>query len=335
MSSDRIPVVSLAGLASDDPSERAALARRVGLSCREVGFFYLVDHGVPAPVVAAAFAGARRFFREPPATKQQLSIRRSPHNRGYVAMADERLDPQAGADQKEAFNIGVEMPADHPEVLAGEPFRGVNFWPELPGFRADLLLYFDACLQLGRRLHRLLALDLGVSESFFDAHLTHPIATLRLLRYPPSGGQSSRHDAGAGTHTDYGNITLLATDGVPGLEVASRRGEWLDAPSVPGAFVCNIGDCLMRWSNDVYVSTPHRVRQPPAERFSIAFFLEVNPQSVIDPRDLFPEQPPKYPPVVCSSYLASRLDATYGYRSAAPGHALDEGRGLSAAERPR
>ena len=283
--------------------------------CREVGFFYLVDHGVPEAIVQGAFGGARRFFAFPLVDKERLSIRHSLHNRGYVAMADERLDPGAGSDQKEAFNIGVELPADHPDVVARKPFRGLNFWPELPGFREPLLEYFAACLSLGRELHRLFALDLGAEESFFTGHLTNPLATLRLLRYPGGPADGTRRDAGAGTHTDYGNVTLLATDGVAGLEVASRSGEWIDVASMAGAFVCNIGDCLMRWSNDTYVSTPHRVRQPVRERYSIAFFLEVNPDSIVDARDIFPDQPAKYPPIDCATYLASRLDATYGYRS--------------------
>ena len=178
-----------------------------------------------------------------------------------------------------------------------------------------MLGYFNRCIEISRLLHRAFSLDLGRDEYFFDRHLTYPIATLRILRYPKATPTSAaRIDSGAGAHTDYGNITLLATDGVPGLEVQNRDGQWIEAPSIAGAFVCNIGDCLMRWSNDIYVSTPHRVRAPPRERYSIAFFLEVNPESVVDPRDIFPAQTPKYPPIICADYLASRLDATYGYR---------------------
>lgn len=177
-----------------------------------------------------------------------------------------------------------------------------------------MLDYFAACLALGRTVHCGLSLDLGLPEQFFEQHLDNPIATLRLLHYPASAGQVRRRDGGAGAHTDYGNITLLATDGVSGLEVLTRQGEWIDAPSIPGAFICNIGDCLMRWSNDTYVSTAHRVRPPERERYSIAFFLEVNPDSQIDPQHIFPDQPPKYPPVSCADYLRGRLDATYDHR---------------------
>ena len=310
-----LPIISVAGLRSEDPVERAQVAHQLGTACREVGFFYVIDHGIEIERIQGAFDNAARFFALPLADKQRLSIKLSPHNRGYVAMADEKLNPASGADMKEAFNIGTDFPADHPEVLAGKPFRGVNFWPEIPGWRNEMLGYFDACLDLGRLIHRGFSIDLGLTEHFFDAHLASPIATLRMLRYPASAGQSQREDGGAGAHTDYGNLTLLATDKVAGLQVANRQGQWIEAPHVPGAFVCNIGDCLMRWSNDTYVSTPHRVRPPEQERYSIAFFIEVNPDSIVDPRDILPDEQPKYPPTSCSDYLTYRLNATYEHRS--------------------
>jgi len=309
-----LPIISLAGLRSDDPARRRTIAAELGRACREVGFFFVTDHGIPQEVCEDAFTLAKELFALPTAEKEVLSIKRSPHNRGYVAMADEKLNPESGADMKEAFNIGTDFPDDHPDVLAGKPFRGVNFWPSIDGWRQRALDYFDHCLELGRTIHRGFSLDLGLDEEFFAQHLTLPIATLRMLHYPPSAGSNKREDGGAGTHSDYGNVTILATDAVAGLEVLNRQGEWIQAPHVPGAFVCNIGDCLMRWSNDVYVSTPHRVRPPAKERYSIAFFLEVNPDSVVDPRDIVPGQAPMYQPITCAEYLASRLNATYDHR---------------------
>ncbi|PCM44662.1 isopenicillin N synthase family dioxygenase [Marinobacter sp. ANT_B65] len=311
-----LPVISLKGLRSSNLQERLATAAELGHACRDVGFFYVTDHDIPLAVCKGAFDLARQVFALPADDKAAMSIRRSPHNRGYVAMADEKLNPESGADMKEAFNIGTDFPEGHPDVLAGKPFRGVNFWPPIEGWREQALNYFDHCLELGRTIHRGFSLDLGLSEDFFAQHLTLPIATLRMLRYPPTAGSTDREDGGAGTHSDYGNITILATDEVAGLEVLNRKGEWIQAPHVPGAFVCNIGDCLMRWSNDVYVSTPHRVRPPARERYAIAFFLEVNPASVIDPRDVMPDQVPKYEPVTCAEYLAARLNATYDHRQA-------------------
>jgi isopenicillin N synthase-like dioxygenase len=311
---NQIPVISLSGLLSDDPAQRQLTATTLGKACREVGFFYLIDHGMPAAVREAAFAASQQFFAMPLADKQALSIRQSSNNRGYVAMADEKLNPEAGSDQKEAFNIGGDLDASHPDVVANKPFRGVNFWPELVGFRANLLEYFERCLAIGRAVHRGFSLDLGVDEAFFDAPLADPVATLRLLHYPASSGDSQRPDAAAGTHTDYGNVTLLATDEVAGLEVLTRQGQWMEAPYIPGAFVCNIGDCLMRWSNDVYRSTPHRVRPPQQERYAIAFFLEVAPDTLVDPRDIRPDEAPQYEPIRFADYLTQRLNATYDHR---------------------
>ncbi|WP_106478519.1 isopenicillin N synthase family dioxygenase [Phytohalomonas tamaricis] len=312
---NHLPIISVADLRSDDSAKRRYVADQLGRACREVGFFYVVDHGIREATIDTAFAEAKRFFGLPLEEKQKLSIKLSPHNRGYVAMSDERLNPKAGVDMKEAFNIGVDLPEDHPKVKSGEPFRGANFWPDLPNWKINTQAYFDACLDLGRLIHRGFSLDLGLPEIFFDPHLATPIATLRMLHYPASASEQARQDGGAGTHTDYGNLTLLATDTVAGLEVRNRQGDWIEAPHIPGAYVCNIGDCMMRWSNDTYVSTPHRVRPPQQERYSIAFFLEVDPNSVIDPRDIISSQSPKYEPVTCADYLASRLNATYEHRA--------------------
>ena len=115
-------------------------------------------------------------------------------------------------------------------------------------------------------------------------------------------------------HTDYGNVTLLATDAVGGLMVQDRSGRWLDAPVVPDAFVCNIGDCLMRWSNDVYVSTPHKVVSPPGkDRYSVAFFLDPNPDAIVAclPSFTSADRPAKYPPISGAEFLRSRLEPTY------------------------
>ncbi len=313
--STSLPTFSLQNLTAQDPEERRHYAKELGRACREIGFFCLSDYPVEPELLAGLFTQAHALFALPQKDKQALSILRSPHNRGYVALSDERLNPNLGADHKEAFNIGVDMPADHPEVLARMPFRGVNFWPHLADLKPVALDYFARCTELGRLLHKSFALDLDLPEHYFEPHLTAPIATLRLLHYPPATTPSSRHDAGAGAHSDYGNVTLLATDGVPGLELCTRDGTWLDVTCPAGALICNIGDCLMRWTNDTYRSTVHRVRQPDRERYSIAFFLEVNPESVIDPRDIFPHEPPRYARVTCATYLASRLDSTYAGRN--------------------
>jgi isopenicillin N synthase-like dioxygenase len=312
-----LPVIDVSGLTSDELSARARVAAELGHACREIGFFYVVNHGISETTRAAMFAASREFFALPVAAKEQYSIKRSPHNRGYVALEGERLDEAAArADYKEAFNIGLELAPDHPEVLAGKPFRGVNLWPALPHWRETVLAYYDACWALGRRLHRSFALDLGIAEDFFEDKLDAPLATLRMLHYPPQPQSQDRApDSGAGMHTDYGNLTILATDGIAGLQVRTHSGAWLDAPHIAGAFVCNIGDCLMRWTNDVYLSTPHRVAIPVQDRYSVAFFLDPNPDARVEVLEgcIAPGAASKYRPTTGADYLRERLTATYDH----------------------
>ncbi len=305
-----IPVIDAAPLRGPDLAARRAVADQLGHACREVGFFYVTGHGISEATRAGVFDAARRFFAQPMPAKAALSMSRSPNNRGYAAIGTERLDDRIAADQKEAFNIGLELNADDPEVVQGKPFRGLNMWPDLPAWRETVLAYYDSCQRLQLELHRGIALDLGLAEDFFDDKLDRPISTLRMLHYPP--GHADEHELGAGTHTDFGNLTVLATDGVAGLQVQRRDGAWLDAPDIPGAFVCNIGDCLMRWTNDVYVSTPHRVQRPASERYSIAFFADANPEAVVEaiPSCVAPGQAAKYPPITSADYLRQRLNAT-------------------------
>jgi isopenicillin N synthase-like dioxygenase len=309
-----IPIIDIAGLRSGDPARRRAVAGELGSACRDTGFFYAQNHGVAPSLVAAAFAGAKAFFALPMAEKLALDLKRTPNNVGYGELHSEQLDPTAPADLNESFNIGLELPADDPEILAGIPFRGVNFWPPIAGWRDTMLDYFNASWAVGRLLHRGFCLDLGLDEDFFEDKLDAPMAVLRLLRYPARTGSEAARQFGAGEHTDYGNLTLLATDGVAGLQLRDRAGSWVAAPSIPGTFICNIGDCLMRWTNDIYVSTPHRVLPPTQERYSIPFFLDPNPDARVETIPGF--GPSKYPPTTGARYLKERFDATYAHRAA-------------------
>lgn len=305
MSASSIPLIDISPLTSPDPQARRAVAAQVGEACRGIGFFGITGHGVPRALMDDTFAASREFFAQPVAAKHALAYGKLDSNRGYVGLGVEALDEKQGADQKEAFNL----------IWTDGQTRQPNVWPEIAGWRERVQAYFDATFAAGRLLHRAFALDLGLAEDFFADKIDRPLATLRLLRYPDAA-PGAAEAPGAGTHTDYGNVTLLATDGVGGLQVRTRDGRWLDAPSVPGAFICNIGDCLMRWTNDVYVSTPHRVVRPQRERYSIAFFLDPNPDALVSaiPSCVPAGEAPRHAPITTQAYLQSRFDATYGAR---------------------
>ena len=309
-----LPIIDVSGLAGADEKRLAKISFEIGEACRDIGFFYITGHGIDTSTMERVFEQAQEFFALPQEQKAVLAIHETSGNRGYVHLRTEALDPGHNVDNKEAFNIGLELVPDDPEVLAGVPSRRMNMWPQLQAFRAVMLDYFNRVHQLGIDLHHAIAHDLGMETDHFDPLFTRPMATLRLLHYPDA--KERRGDFGAGTHTDYGNLTILLTDDAGGLQVQRLDGEWIDAPYVPGAFVCNIGDCLMRWTNDVYKSTPHRVIEPVGrDRYSIAFFLDANPEAMVDVLEscIGPDRPRKYAPITAADYLASRFAETYGF----------------------
>src|SRR5271166_4618731 len=200
-----LPIIDLSSW-SGGGAAAAEVVKAIGAACRDVGFFYVVGHGVPTTLMDEAFAQSCRFFALPLAAKEAIAIETVGGNRGYSALMHEALDPSRGPDLKEAFNVGFELQPDDPEFLAGKPFRSLNAWPRLAGFRETMLAYYDACAALGARLHQAFAGDLGVAPDFFADKFDRPMATLRLLRYPAAAEER----IGAGAHTDYGNLTLLA-----------------------------------------------------------------------------------------------------------------------------
>ena len=307
-----IPIIDAEDLLGGNGGE-ARVVKAIGRACRQIGFFYVRGHGIPEATVQAVFEHGAGFFAAAPSVKQAVRYTGTSGNRGWVPLGGETLDPGTAPDLKECFNIGLELAENDPDLVAGKPFRHPNPWPALAGFRAAMLDYFDRVHRLGRELHRAFALDLGIDPSFFDDKLDRPMAVLRLLRYPHDATPVAPDQMGAGEHTDYGNLTLLATDGVRGLAVRTRDGAWIEAPTVPGALLCNIGDCLMRWTNDVYVSTPHRVVSPRGrDRHSVAFFLDPNPDCLVACLPgCMKDGVPKYAPVLAADYLRSRLEPTY------------------------
>jgi isopenicillin N synthase-like dioxygenase len=313
-----IPVIDVAPLVSGSAEGAQAVAKALGQACRDVGFFYISGHGVSPALMKRVFDTSAAFFTGPASIREAVSFSGLGDNRGYIRLGGETLDPGKPPDVKEAFNIGLELPPDDPEMLARAPFRAANLWPDMPDFRDTMLDYFNQVWRLGRDLHRGFALDLGLAPDYFETRLDRPNATLRLLHYPQSAVPLSDGQLGAGVHTDYGNVTLLATDAVGGLMVQDRSGRWLDAPVIPDTFVCNIGDCLMRWSNDVYVSTPHKVVNPGKDRYSVAFFLDPNPDAVVAclPTCISADRPAKYEPITGAEFLRSRLEPTYAAKRA-------------------
>jgi len=309
---DLIPVVDLA--APD-------AARGLDEACRSVGFMSIVGHGIPRPVIDRMLAATDAFFALP--LEQKLALRSpSPEvNRGYAAKGTEGLTYSLGIEGRppdlfEAFNIGP----DHrpPQVPADRPEFAPNRWPAHPdGLRPALVAYFDAVAGLARRITGVMADALGLDARFFADKTDHSTDTLRVLHYERAAGEpdpvAGQHRMGA--HTDYGILTVLYADRVPGLEIVGPDGEWHAVIPPADAFLVNLGDLLAEWTNDRWRSTLHRVVPPartvdgPAVRRSMAFFHDGNYDALIEclPTCCSPDDPPRYPPVIAGEHLMAKL----------------------------
>jgi isopenicillin N synthase-like dioxygenase len=307
---DRVPVIDVSALRSDDPGGVAMVADQIGAAARDIGFFYVVGTGVPSEVFDDLLTASKEFFALPVETKMQTYIGRSDCHRGYVPQGEEVF---AGGmiDLKEAYDCALELPADDPDYLAGNPMLGPNQWPDLPGFAEAITAYYTAMLEFGQLLFRAFALALGEPADYFASKAVKAPSQLRLVHYPFNPDAVDAQ--GIGAHTDYECFTLLRPT-APGLEALNGAGEWIDVPPLPDAFVVNIGDLIETWTNGQFVATTHRVRRVAEERYSFPLFFCVDYDTVIEPlpRFLTPGSEPAAP-LVAGEHLFAQTSATFRY----------------------
>jgi len=313
-----IPVIDLAGLVAPGEPGLAEVGRAIRRASIEVGFFYIANHGVPQAVIGAAFAESRAFFRAPAAVKE--SVRVNALHRGWLGPGGAVMDGATRPDLKESFIFGLELDEDDADVRAAKPLMGPNRWPAaMPGVRTALSAYYDAVLACGQRLLRGFAAALDLPPDHFAAAFARPLARGSTIWYPPQPPGLGESQFGVSAHTDYGCITILAQDDTGGLQVRNRAGEWVAAPPIPGTYVINIGDLMARWTNDLFVSTPHRVVNASGrERQSIAVFYDPHPDTEIAvlPHCVGAGASAAYPPTTCGEHVLGRFARSFAYRKA-------------------
>ena len=315
-----LPLIDLAPALDSDGASARRIAAELHDALRTVGFACLRGHGVPAQTTADAFAASRDFHASRLEDKQSIAI--NAFHRGYMGLASSTIVTSSVArvtrpNLSESLMLMHDLAPDDPALLAGEPLQGPNQWPAwLPGFRAPIDRYREAVDRVCRRLVRLIALGLGLPAGALDVHFERPTTFLRALHYPPQPVDATGQ-FGSAPHTDYGVITLLAQDATGGLQVRPRGGDWIDAPPIEDTFVLNVGDMLARWSNDRFVSTPHRVvNSSGVDRYSLPYFFDPGMDRTIEclPTCTDAAHPPRYPAVRYGDYLMERLDKNYDYR---------------------
>lgn len=317
-----VPVIDIAPFRLGDAAAQRAVAEAVDRACRDIGFLVIAGHGVDANLVKATRAVSRAFFDLPLADKQRIA-RPAPHiTRGYIGLHAESLarsrEPGAyGSDLNESLMIGPVDALPAAVAASGGAHFAPNLWPEEPAaLREVWSAYYRAMGELAATVMRIFAAALQLPQGFFDAKIDHHISRLRVRNYPAQAAAPAPGQIRAGAHSDYGSLTLLATEDKPGgLQVCNAAGDWRDVPIVPGTFIVNIGDLMARWTNDTWVSTLHRVVNPPAEaagtdtrRLSLVFFHNPNHDAAIE--SLVSDRPARYPATTSGEHLRRLFTAT-------------------------
>ena len=324
---DTVPVIDISGLSSADTEVRQAVIDELGAACREIGFFQIVGHGADLDLVEQMYDVSRRFFDLPLADKRSVAQPDPSAIRGYTAVGEETFaygyNTTTPPDLHEKFDIG---PVDVPE---GDPYYGPdnaaghfmpNLWPpHMPEMEQVWTEYFRVMNDLSRRLMAAFALALELRQDFFDDKIDKDISMLRAIHYPHHDVPPLPGQMRAGAHSDYGSLTIVRQEVAPGgLEVFTKDGDWVSVPVVPGGFVVNLGDLMAQWTNDLWVSTRHRVVNPPpgsgdTRRMSLVFFHQPNYDALVEclPSCLHGDDVAKYPPVTSGDHLVTKFVRTH------------------------
>ena len=321
-----VPVIDIAAFARDDALARAGVVAAVKRACEQVGFFVITGHKVPEEKIRDAFSEGRAFFRRPLDEKMRIRRPGPGISRGYNSLAGQSLGltigQKAPPDLMESLGFGPLEPNDDPYWTAGfGPIHAhANLWPaDMPRFRQAVSDYWRAMEVLSARLMRIFALALDLDEDFLVKRSDRHVTNMRVNYYPAQDRPPDPGQLRAGAHSDYGAFTILKGENAPGcLQVLRRGGDWADVPLVDDGFIINIGDLLMRWTNEKWVSTIHRVINPPesvrrhADRMSIAYFFLPNHDVEVRCFDscTSAENPARYLPITAGAHWRGKILAS-------------------------
>jgi len=304
-----IPRLDARALFDSAHPRHASVLERLREAATDIGFLSIDNTGISAQQMHELLDAYRAFFALPIERKRAVDMTRTGSNRGWGASGAEQVDPNAHPDFKEVFDCGPELATDDP--LSAMTYYAPNRWPDgLPTFRERVTRYYDQATEVSGRLLAALARAIGEPADHFASAFDKPMALLRGNHYPARPDEASDQDFGIAPHTDYGCLTLLATDGSPGLEVQGRNHRWIPVSAEPGAFIINFGEMLQAWSGGRIVATPHRVVGTAQERMSVPFFF--NPRFDVDVAPAGSTMP-----LLAGDHLSRRYDETYVHRQAA------------------
>lgn len=315
---EQVPVIDVSALYyARTLSDLQALAEEFRDVYTNIGFAYIVNHGISQYMFDSIFEQSRLFHHLP--EEEKLKIKQNQFFRGYMPIKGSRfalstLGEAIIPNQSAAYILGFEVPELDPDFQKSINLAGPNQWLRdelLPGFKNILLHYRENLTLLLRNLIRVFSLSLNQDYYALDKHFVRPTTFLRLQYYPPQPDVIPEQQYGIAPHTDWGALTLLAQDSVGGLQVKQGDDTWLDVPPLEGAFILNTGDMMRLISNDTYISTPHRVINVSGkERYSIPFFFEPDMHTQLAPV-ITENSEPLYEPIEYAEHIMKQVQNNY------------------------
>jgi isopenicillin N synthase-like dioxygenase len=310
-----------------DDADRRRVARQFDEAGRRSGFFAVTGHGVDPDLIDAMLAVTTAFFDLPAEDKMADYVADRALNRGYAPEGSEALAYSLGErdlpnDLFEAYNIGRDLTAaqltDPYFADQRDRYFAENVWPSVPaGMRATWLAYWDAAERVAADIMNAAALALDLPDGWFRPFLDRSPSVMRANNYQRRADAPDVEPGQMrmGAHTDYGSITVLLADCVPGLQIRDDAGVWNDVLPPEDGFLVNVGDLLAEWTNDRWRSTLHRVVPPagvadgPVRRRSIAWFQQPNWDALISclPTCCDAANPPRYGEVTSGEHLLAKL----------------------------
>ena len=305
-----IPTVDLSQFAGGSPAEKEAFVRDLGRAFHEVGFVAVVHHGVPKDLIDRFYAASKAFFALPEEVKKKYEVPGLAGQRVYTSFGKEHAKQSKVADLKEFFQIGQEVPSDHPMKAQYPDNVQVSEVSDFTRLGRELYQAFE---KAGGLLLEAIAVHLGLDKDYFNRQIKHGNSILRSIHYPPIT-QEPASAIRAEQHEDINLITLLVGASAGGLELLTSENQWV--PILPEAdeIVINVGDMLQRLTNNYLKSTTHRVVNPPRSewhlpRLSIPFFLHPVSGMRLDclASCVTKDNPLHYAPITAGEYLDERL----------------------------
>lgn len=309
-----LPVIDISAFLDEegDVAERKATADKIRRACIDIGFFYLTGHSFSSAELKQILQTGMQFFELPLATKMTIAANSNPYKLGYIQTGG--LTPDANAnsrpDLKERLFLSRELGPGETPVSGSN--AGYSQWlapNAVPGFEPVMRSFTARCVTIARALNKAFAMSLGLPEQVLESLHDH-MQCSHALNYYPSNPVLDDPSWGFTPHTDYGSFTLLLQDENGGLQAMNAAERWIEVPPIDGTFVVNLGDLMARATNDVYISTLHRVlNRSTSARLSMAFFVSPDPNATVSVLETCVSElrPARYPPVVSGDYLSALL----------------------------